>query len=146
MRKILIIGVFSVVFLSACGLLRGSEENRFIDATVEATCLVLNSENYMDPTLEDDVKNIYLKYNFPVEDEEVMIEIASKYEENMEVVMAIEEGIEECAGDVLEELRSAEPMPFDQGEFEGEFDEDFLLELEEEGFEFEVLEEGETGE
>ncbi len=96
MKKIFVlVCVVSVLALSSCGLFK-SEKQKFIDATVETTCLLFNSDNFFDPELEGQVKEIYKNYGFDVENETKMQELTTKYENDEEVQAAIMEALAEC--------------------------------------------------
>ncbi len=77
---------------------QGEEMTAFILANSEFLCEFLNN-----PELEEDeeesenlVKKTYKKYNFPVENDEVMYEILRKYENNQEVIETIQENVKDC--------------------------------------------------
>lgn len=70
-----------------------TEEEKFIEANTEITCEILK-----DPSLAVDIERsrelsneIFKKYDFVVEDNDVMLELLNKYEENEEVLNAIKE-------------------------------------------------------
>ena len=107
MKKFLLILVAVSVFASGCSLLNGSEKNRFVDATIEATCLIFQSDNIFDPTLEDQAKEIYVNHGFDADDEDAMLALTEKYQDDPEVEVAITAGLEGCAGDLLGGLTDA---------------------------------------
>lgn len=83
------------------------EKERFIDATVEVTCMVFQSGNILDPGLEQKTKDIFDKHGFDIDDEKGMEEIAAKYENDEDVKNAVTKAIEECGGDFAKLLESA---------------------------------------
>lgn len=100
MKKLLVILVVFSTFLGGC-ILGGKKDEKqsFIDATVEATCLVFQSENIFDPALEGQAKDVYKKYGFDADNEEAMNTLTTKYENDADVQAAITKALEECAGD-----------------------------------------------
>lgn len=104
MKKLFVIlTVFSTFLVGCLGGVK-DEKQAFIDATVEATCMVFQSENIFDPALEGKAKEIYSKYGFDAENEEVMNALTAKYENDQEVQAAITKALEECAGDFASAL------------------------------------------
>lgn len=127
MKKLLaVLVVFSVFLVGCLGGLK-NEKQSFIDATVEATCLVFQSDNIFDPALEEQAKEIYRNHGFDTDDEEAMTALTEKYENDEDVQAAITQALEDCAGD------------FAAG-FEEAF-EDLEIEIEGEVVEEEVVEE-----
>lgn len=127
MKKLLaVLVVFSVFLVGCLGGLK-NEKQSFIDATVEATCLVFQSDNIFDPALEEQAKEIYRNHGFDTDDEEAMTALTEKYENDEDVQAAITQALEDCAGD------------FAAG-FEEAF-EDLEIEIEGEVLEEEVVEE-----
>lgn len=94
------------MFLTACTGGVKDEKQSFIDATVEATCMIFQSENIFDPALEDSAKEIYKKYGFDADDDKAMEALTKKYENDEEVQKAIEKALEECAGDFFKDLET----------------------------------------
>lgn len=82
----------------------GDEKQRYIDATVEATCLILGSEDLTDPKLEQQSKDIFKKYGFDIEDAKAMEAIATKYVEDKEFGDAVSESLKKCGGDLFKNL------------------------------------------
>jgi hypothetical protein len=72
------------------------EKDRFIAATSEVTCLVFTTENLLDPGLEDETKAIFARYGFDVENDEAMLEIAQRYEDDEDLQRAIEAALSVC--------------------------------------------------
>ncbi len=95
----------SAMFLVGCT--SGSdkpEKERFIDATVEAACMVFDSgADLSDPSIdwEAKTKEVFTKHGFPADDDAKMEEIAAKYENDTDVQTAVEKALEECAGDLM---------------------------------------------
>ncbi|MBD3360489.1 hypothetical protein GF366_01665 [Candidatus Peregrinibacteria bacterium] len=110
--KKLLVGILVFSFILAFGGCseEKSEKERFIDATVEATCLVFQSENIFDPALEEEAKAIYEKHGFDADDEEAMQALTEKYQDDPDVNAAIEEALEECAGDFIKAFEGMEDM------------------------------------
>lgn len=74
------------------------ERSAFINASIEFTCKVLK-----DPTLEEDEEKMkeelnksYEKFGLPVEDDEEMVAILDKYENDTEVLNIIKENTKAC--------------------------------------------------
>lgn len=89
---------------AASGETNGDEKQRYIDATVEATCLILGSEDLTDPKLEQQSKDIFKKYGFDIEDAKAMEAIATKYVEDKEFGDAVSKSLEKCGGDLFKNL------------------------------------------
>ncbi len=106
MKKLFALLTAVALVTSGCSLLK-SEKQRFIDATIEATCLIFQSDNIFDPALEDQAKEIYANYGFDADDEDAMMELTTKYEQDAEVEEAITAGLEGCAGDLFNGLGDA---------------------------------------
>lgn len=102
MKKLLVSLLIAMFAFSGCGL--GSEKSRYIDAVTEATCLIFGSDDIMDPSLEEKTKEIFRDHGFDADDEQAMVELAQKYDADVEVQEAIEEALDECAGDFMEGL------------------------------------------
>jgi hypothetical protein len=76
-----------------------SERERFIEANTQITCEILK-----DPSLSVDLQRskelsqeIFTEYNFPIEDNEEMLSILDKYENDEELILLIQEKLEtEC--------------------------------------------------
>lgn len=106
MKKVLASLMAFSIFLTACSGGVKDEKQSFIDATVEATCMIFQSENIFDPALEDAAKEIYKKYGFDADDDTAMEALTKKYENDEEVQKAIEKALEECAGDFFKDLET----------------------------------------
>ncbi len=107
MKKLLVLLLsLTVVIFAACGVIR-DEKQSFIDATVEATCLVFEAEDLFDPTLEGKTKDIYSSYGFDVNDEDAMEALTTKYEEDADVQAAILGAIEECSAGIFSDLEAS---------------------------------------
>ncbi len=97
------------------------ERQNFIDATVEATCMILQADNIFDPELESAAKDIYLSYGFDAYNDEAMEEITKKYESDTVVQEEISEALDECGGDffdLLNEKPIFDDLPEDHQYFE----------------------------
>lgn len=108
MKKLLALVVLASIFLTAC--LSGApkdEKQAYIDATIEATCVIFQSDNIFDPALEKEARKIYKKHGFDADDEVVMQALTDKYSEVEEVQMEIAGGLEGCAGEALKNLEAA---------------------------------------
>jgi hypothetical protein len=116
MKKLLVILTLFSVFLVGClGGVR-NEKQAFIDATVEATCLVFQSDNIFDPALEEKAKAIFEKHGFDADDEEAMNVLTDKYEDDEDVQAAITNALEECAGDFADVFGDMEGLDEDLDE------------------------------
>lgn len=105
-----ILGLLVLFILSSCGGKSGTagassgEKQRFIEATLEVTCLVMQSRDLKSdlstenrPEINQKVEAIFKKHKFDVEDSEEMKNISAKYENDEEVVEKIQKGIKNCA-------------------------------------------------
>lgn len=101
MKKLFVVFAVSSTLLAGCLGGARDEKQDFIDATVEATCLVFQSENIFDPALEAEAKAIYEDYGFDAENDEAMTALTTKYENDEDVQAAITAALEECAGDYM---------------------------------------------
>ena len=109
MKKIISLMALCSLMLTACGASsEADEKQRFIDATVEVTCMIFESEDLLDPSLEQKTKDIFAENGFDVEDEAAMEAIAGKYEDDPDVQSAVEEALAECAGDLMEAFEGME--------------------------------------
>jgi hypothetical protein len=72
------------------------EKERFIEATVDVTCMVFAADDLLDPQMEEDVKTMFAAYGFDVENEELMNEITAKYEDDEDIQADVEEALKEC--------------------------------------------------
>lgn len=109
MRKFLAGLVLFSVVLAGCSKDdggAGDEKQRFIDATVEVTCLVFQSEDLLDPTLEQKSKDVFTKYGFAIDDEAAMKAIADKYEDDKDVQEAVTKALDECGGELFKKLKA----------------------------------------
>lgn len=105
MKKLLITFLSAAFLLTACtGGGPRNEKQAFIDATIEATCMIFEAENIFDPALEEEAVAIYKKHGFDAEDDAAMDALTTKYVDDAEVQTAIAEGIDECAADFSEAL------------------------------------------
>lgn len=111
MKKLLSLLVLGTLVLSACG--KAPEKERFIDATVEVTCMVFQSGDIFDPALEEKTKDVFRDYDFPVDDQEAMVEIAAKYENDEEVKTAVEAALRECASELFQQVGEPEDVDVD---------------------------------
>ncbi|MEK7673422.1 MAG: hypothetical protein AAB373_06080 [Patescibacteria group bacterium] len=107
MKKLIASVMLSALVLVGCGK-KGPENEKqaFTDATVEVTCMIFQSDDISDPSLEQKTKDIFAKYDFPVDDNEAMKEIAAKYKTDADVQAAVSKALETCAGDLMDSLDS----------------------------------------
>jgi hypothetical protein len=107
------------------------ERQSFIDASVEATCLVFESDNLFDPALDQQIIDIFKNYGFPADDDEAMDALSLKYENDAEVTEAINSALEECAPDFSEytdEMRGVEEAVVEEAVAEEAVVEDAVVE------------------
>lgn len=102
MKKLLALLLLPAILFVACA--EKPEKERFIDATVEVTCMIFESEDILDPALEQQTKDIFVDHGFNVDDETAMQEIAARYENDADVQSAVEEALMKCAGDLFKNL------------------------------------------
>lgn len=71
--------------LQGCG--PKTEEDRFIAASVEITCEVIKDPSIsLDPTKNKELsQEIFEDYDFPIEDNEAMLGLLDKYEQNTQI-------------------------------------------------------------
>ena len=86
----------SLLFLTACGQPELTEKEKFIEANAELTCEILK-----DPSLTIDMmkrqemaKEIFSKHELPVENDEAMLALLNKYENDTEVEAAVQEKVD----------------------------------------------------
>lgn len=121
MKKFLVLALIAVMGLSGCNFLK-SEKERYIEAVKEATCMLFEAEDMLDPALEEQTKEIFRDKGFDADDEDSMVALAKKYDGDTDVQAAIEEALDECAGDLLQGLsdinleEELEKMEVDGGE------------------------------
>jgi len=101
MKKIIITLIAVALILPACGA--ETEKERFIDASVELGCvLVQDPELFQGGDIEKALRTtqeIFAKHGFDTEEE--LMEIANIYEHDEDVVAAIREGAVECGAGTL---------------------------------------------
>jgi len=95
----LVLGVFA-----GCGM--GSEKDRFISASVEVGCAIFdNPDLFADATAVDSKAiEVFSEYGFDATDEEAMLVLTEKYQNDEEILKAVQEGITDCAGDALSQM------------------------------------------
>ena len=106
MKKFLIgfVGLSLILgWFAGCG--QGSEKDRFVAASVEVGCAM-----YEDPAFFEDFSlveqktiEIFEEYGFDATSEEEMLALEI-YQEDEEVIKAVQEGITGCAGDIFGDL------------------------------------------
>ncbi|MBI4975275.1 hypothetical protein HZC20_01225 [Candidatus Peregrinibacteria bacterium] len=106
MKKFLIIAIALSLVLTAC-IKKRDEKKAYIDATVEATCLVLQSENIFDPKLEQPVRDIYKKYGFKSDDTDVMRTVTAKYGKDQEIKNQIKADLSKCPVDFGQKVKDS---------------------------------------
>lgn len=120
MKKLLAIVMMSALLLVGCS--KGNdkpEKERFIDATIEAACMVFDEGvDLTDPDIdwEAKTKEVFEKHGFPANDDAQMEEIAGKYENDEEVQKAVEAALQDCAGDLMKAFGDAFEAPAEEGE------------------------------
>jgi cytochrome c-type biogenesis protein CcmH/NrfF len=112
-RNFYFILVFALaLFFSACGgqpamteeeLAAKDEKDRFISATIEVTCMMMQSENIMAdvapknrPKLNDQINAIFKKHGFDTDDVEYMEAVAEKYGSYEEVFEEVGFALQDC--------------------------------------------------
>lgn len=119
--KKLLFGLLALsVVVSGCSFGKKDEKQAFIDATIKATCLILESENLFDPALETEAKQIYKDFGFDADDDAKMEEVTAKYENDEEVQAAVSAGIEKCSANAEEKLDDLLGQPAPEEGAEGE--------------------------
>lgn len=73
-----------------------TEKASFIKATTETVCLVSQSENLYDESLNKKVKDIYKAYGFNTDDENAMKALSNKYNDDEDVEKTLESSIKTC--------------------------------------------------
>lgn len=70
----------------------------FIDANTEFTCQLIADETILedDALFKENLDAAYKKYDFPIDDNQKMIKILDKYENDEEVINAIKENVKKC--------------------------------------------------
>lgn len=93
--------------LVGCG--QGSEKDRFIAASIEVGCAMFEDPAFFEDftLMESKTTEVFADYGFDTDDEAAMMEL-EKYQEDEEVVKAVQEGITECAGDLFGDLMLGE--------------------------------------
>lgn len=95
----LVIAAAVLVLVIVCKGEQLTEKERFIEANTEVTCEILK-----DPSISIDLEKsktlsnkIFAEYDFPVEDNEVMLALLDKYENDEEILKAVQEKLsKEC--------------------------------------------------
>lgn len=105
MKKLLAGLIMLFVLLTGCSSVVKDEKQSFIDATVEATCMIFQSENIFDPALETQTKDIYKKYGFNADDDAEMEALTKKYESDTDVQAAITKALEDCSAEFSEAFK-----------------------------------------
>lgn len=111
MKKLLAIIAMSALLIAGCSKANDKpEKERFIDATVEAACMVFDEGvDLTDPDIdwETKTKEVFERHGFPANDDAKMEEIAGKYENDEEVRTAVEAALQDCAGDLMKAFGEA---------------------------------------
>jgi hypothetical protein len=102
MKKLFVTLSVVALLLSGCG--QASEKDRFIDASVDATCLVFQADNLFDPALEEQAKAIFDDYGFDSTDDAAMTALQTKYQEDEDYMAAMQKAITDCGGDFMNSL------------------------------------------
>lgn len=100
MKKLVSMLVLTALVVSACNLVR-DEKQAFIDASVEATCLLFQSNDVLDPSMETKAKEVFEKFGFDT-DEESLKALTEKYKGDEEVESALVEGVSKCSEGYLD--------------------------------------------
>lgn len=97
--------MLSLLFVGCAG--QKTEKERLSAATVEATCMVFQSKNIFDPTVEAAAKKIYKNYGFNADDDAYMKALTKKYENDADIKKAVTDALDQCAGDFMKGLQDA---------------------------------------
>ena len=75
------------------------ERNDFINANIEFTCELLQDPSLMKDKAQTEirVKEVFQKHNLPVDDNESMITVLKKYENDMEIAEIVKTNAKPCA-------------------------------------------------
>ena len=103
MKKLIALFAISTFVLTACGI-TFDEKQAYIDATIEATCLIADSGDLFAEGLEDKMKAVYEKHGFDTSDQAALEALVTKYQDDETIVVAIEAGTKDCIAKVLEGL------------------------------------------
>lgn len=107
-KRILIISIIIIVIVililllfKSCGTKDAAnteEYNAFINANIELNCLLQASPDLQtkQENLDISLTQIYKKHGLPTEDNDAMLQILQKYEDNKEVTDVIKEGSTKC--------------------------------------------------
>jgi hypothetical protein len=106
MKKIIAVIVFIIIIILIILGIRSCEPrvkpgagdpyfDPFVRASVEYVCIIAKEFSFNDESEEAKavLNEIYEKHGLPVDDNELMIEIYQKYENNAEIINAINENI-----------------------------------------------------
>ncbi len=74
----------------------GSEKERYIEAVVESSCVVFQADDMNDDSLSEVVEDIFIKHGFPGSDEDAMMEITDKYQDDIDVRDAVRNELKNC--------------------------------------------------
>jgi len=107
MKKFITGAIALSLVLTGCSWFGGDEKQAFIDATVEATCLIFQAEDIFDPSLEAEAKAVYKNHGFDADDDDAMEVLTTKYQDDQDVQDAIAAALESCAGDTLKGLQDS---------------------------------------
>lgn len=74
------------------------EYSAFINANIEFTCMVMKDPSLAENTVENQKKlnEVYEKYKLPASDNDQMLAILKKYENNEEVATIIQQNTQNC--------------------------------------------------
>ena len=110
MKKYIVAIVFIFILILIILGIRGCEDMKkpgggdpyyepFINASVEYICTIATDLSLNEDSEEAKIilNDIYAKYGLPVDDNEVMIEIYKKYENNELITQTITENLNNCS-------------------------------------------------
>jgi len=103
MKKILIVSLMAILLLTLTACCKGSEKDRFINATIEVGCTMFQDENFFSDLSqgEERTRAIFAKYDFDANNDEEMAVVSGKYQQDTEVKQRVQDGIKKCAGDIF---------------------------------------------
>lgn len=97
--------LLTLLIFSACSSSQTAidEKDRFIDATKEVSCLLMQNDDLGETLsaankaqIDEEVRNIFKKHEFDADNDKAFKALSLKYENDKEVIKAINKGIKNC--------------------------------------------------